>query len=102
MTLPMTASSNDSPDDLLTLAQAAAILQVRPPSVMNAVRREALPAIELDGDGPRTRRLRLRRADVEAYGAGRLTWKHKRPGWTAAWLPFSRFQTERRPGGEQS
>ncbi len=97
----MTASS-ESPDDVLTIAQAAAILGVQPKSLVNAIRREALAAIELDGDGPRTRRLRLRRADVEAYGASRRTWKHKRPDWTAPWLPFSRFQTERRPGGERS
>ena len=97
----MTASS-ESPDDLLTIAQVAAILQVQPKSVLGAIKREAMAAIELDGDGPRIRRLRLRRADVEAYGAGRWTWKHKRPDWTAPWLPFSRFQTERRPGGERS
>ncbi len=98
----MTASRDESPDDFLTIAQAAAILQVRPPSVMNAVRREALPALELDGDGPRTRRVRLRRADVEAYGASRQTWKHKQPEWRSPWQPFWRFTTEQRPGGERS
>ncbi len=95
-------SRQESPDDLLTIAQAAAILGVQPKSVMGAIGREALPALELDGDGPRTRRLRLRRADVEAYGASRQTWKHKHPEWRSPWQPFWRFTTERRPGGEPS
>ena len=86
-------SSAESPDDLLTLTEAAAILGVQYDSVKGAVRRGALLPIEIASEGPRTSRLRLRRADVEAYAANRKTWKRKIEGWEPAWQPFSQHQT---------
>ncbi len=72
-------------DELLTVAEVAVILRICPDSVVGAIDRGALRAAELDGAGPRARRLRLRRADVDAYAANRRTWKRKLDGWTPVW-----------------
>ncbi len=72
-------------DELLTVAEVAAILRICRDSVVGAIDRGALVAVELDGEGPRARRLRLRRADVEAYAANRRTWKRKIDGWMPVW-----------------
>ena len=69
-------------DDLLTIDQAAVLLNIQPKSVLCAIRRGALPMVEVEAVRPHSRR-RLRRQDVEAYSAGRKTWKSKRP-WPVA------------------
>ena len=96
-------SSAESPDDLLTTYQVAALLGTSIDSVMHAIDRGSLPAIVIDGELPRRQRLRLRRADVEAYRAGRKSWKRKDPNWQETWQPFSRLKTPpaERSGDEQ-
>ena len=78
-------SSAESPDDLLTTYQVAALLGTSVDSVMSAIDRGSLPAIVSDGALPRRQRLRVRRADMEAYRAGRRTWKRKIDGWEPRW-----------------
>ena len=74
-------SGAESPDDLLTIYQAAALLGVSVDAVMGAIDRGTLPAIAVDDGLPRRHGLRLRRAHVAAYRAGRKTWKRKLDGW---------------------
>ncbi len=74
-----------SGNDLLTLDEAAAVLDLQISTVISNIDRGALPAIELDGNGPRRHRLRLRREDVTAYVTSRRTWKRKIPGWEPPW-----------------
>ena len=78
-------SSAESRDDLLTTYQVAALLGTSIESVMSAIDRGSLPAIVSDGELPRRQQLRLRRDDVEAYRAGRRTWKRKINGWEPRW-----------------
>ncbi len=61
--------------ELLTIDEAAMLLNIQPKSVQRAIGRGALPTI---GVGPHSQR-RLRRADVEGYAAKRKTWKSKSP-----------------------
>ncbi len=68
-------SSAESPDDLLTTYQAAALLGISMDALMHAIDRGSLPATVIDGALRRRQRLRLRRADVEAYRAGRKVWR---------------------------
>ncbi len=56
-----TTASND-PDDLLTVAQAAELLQMQPHSVRQAIRQGRLKA---EAFGPKA--TMLRRAEVERY-----------------------------------
>ena len=65
-------------DDLLSIEQAAVLLQIQPRSVQHAIRRGALPTVGVDTawlDSPP----HLRRPDVEAYAINRQTWKSKVP-----------------------
>ncbi len=86
-------SSAESPDDLLTTYQAAALLGISIDAVMHAIDRGTLPAVVIDRRLPQRQGLRLRRADVEAYEAGRKTWKRKGSEWQSTWQPFSRLKT---------
>ena len=61
--------------ELLTIDEAAMLLNIQPKSVQRAIRRGALPTI---GGEPHSQR-RLRRADVERYAANRKTWRSKAP-----------------------
>ncbi len=65
-------------DDLLSIEQAAVLLQIQPKSVQRAIRRGALPTVGGDtawfDSFPH-----LRRPDVEAYAINRQTWKSKVP-----------------------
>ena len=74
-------SGAESPDDLLTTYQAAALLGVSVDAVLGAIDRGTLPAIAVDDGLPRRHGLRLWRAAVEAYWAGRKTWKRTIDGW---------------------
>ena len=92
-------SSAESPGDLLTTYQAAALLGISVDALIRAIDRGSLPAIVIDGALPRRQQLRLRRADVEAYRAGRKSWKRKDPDWQGTWPPVARRTT---PPGEWS
>lgn len=62
MRAPERKSKSESPDDVLTVAQAAALIGVTTQAVHEAINRERLPAtaklVEVRG---------VRRADAEAY-----------------------------------
>ena len=96
-------SSAEAPDDLLTTYQAAALLGISIDAVMQAIDRGSLPAVVVDRGLPQRQGLRLRRADVEAYAAGRKSWKRKGSEWLSSWQPFSRLKTppEEQSGEEQ-
>ena len=64
-------------DELLTIDQAAVVLNIHPKSVQRAIWRGALPIVGVEAIWPHSRR-RLRRRDVERYAANRKTWKGKR------------------------
>ena len=96
-------SRAESPNDLLTTDQAAALLGTSIDAVMGASDRGSLPAVVIDRELPPRQGLRLRRADMEAYEAGRKTWKGKIDGWERQWetrlcLRSQIPSTSRRPG----
>ena len=70
-------SGAESPDHLLTTYQVAALLGISIDAVMHAIDRGTLPAVVVDRSLPQRQGRRLRRADVEAYRAGRTSWKRK-------------------------
>ncbi len=74
-------SEAESPGDLLTTYQVAALLAISMDAVMSAIDRGRLPATRVAAGRSRRQQLRLRRADVEAYAANRRTWKRKIDGW---------------------
>ncbi len=81
----MRAKHNHTADELLTIDQAAVVLNIHPKSVQRAIWRGALPTVGVEAVWPHSRR-RLRRRDVEHYAANRTTWKGKRllpPGMAA-------------------
>ncbi len=85
-------SGAESPGDLLTIYEAAARLGVSAGALIHAIDRGSLPAIVIDRTLPRRQGLRLRPADVEAYRAGRKSWKRKDPTWQGTWPPVSQPQ----------
>ena len=72
----MRAQPSHTADDLLTIDQAAVVLNIHPKSVQRAIWRGALPTVGVDAVWPHSRR-RLRRRNVEHYAANRKTWKGK-------------------------
>ena len=74
----MRAQQLHTADELLTINQAAVVLNIHPKSVQRAIWRGALPTVGVEAIWPHSRR-RLRRRDVERYAANRKTWKGKRP-----------------------
>ncbi len=75
----------ESPDGLLTTYQAAALLGISMDSVKHAIDGGTLLATTGTAGLSKRQRLRRRRADVEAYGANRTTWKRKIDGWEPEW-----------------
>ena len=78
----MSAQDNYAADDLLTIDEAAVLLNVQSKSVQRAIWRGALPTVGVEAVWPRSQR-RLWRPDVEGYAARRKTWKSKSP-WPVA------------------
>ncbi len=74
----MSAQDSHAADDLLTIDQAAALLNIQPRSVQAAIRRGALPTMGTDAAWLDHHQY-LRRPDVEAYAINRQTWKSKVP-----------------------
>src|SRR3712207_9323768 len=75
---PMSAHDSHAADDLLTIDQAAALLNIQPKSVQAAIRRGVLPTAGGDMAEPAASG-QLRRPVVEAYSVNRQTWKSKVP-----------------------
>ncbi len=73
----MSAQQSHTAAELLTIDQAAVVLNIQPTSVQRAIWRGALPTVGVEAVWPHSRR-RLRRPDVERYAANRKTWKGKR------------------------
>ena len=74
----MSAQNSHAADELLTIDEAAVVLNIQPKSVQRAIWRGALPTVGVEAVWPRSQR-RLRRPDVEGYAAKRKTWKRKGP-----------------------
>ena len=72
----MSAQSSHAADELLTIDQAAELLNIQPKSVQRAIWRGALPTVGVEAVWPHSQR-RLRRPDIERYAATRKTWKSK-------------------------
>ena len=72
----MRTEHNHTADELLTIDQAAVVLNVHPKSVQRAIWRGALPTVGVEAVWPHSQR-RLRRPDIERYAATRKTWKSK-------------------------
>ena len=74
----MSVQQHHVADELLTIVQAAVVLNIQPTSVQRAIWRGALPTVAVEAVWPRSQR-RLRRVDLEVYAAKRKTWKSKTP-----------------------
>ncbi len=74
----MSAQDSHAADELLTIDQAAALLNIHPKSVQRAIWRGALPTVGVEAVWPHSQR-RLRRRDIERYAANRKTWKGRSP-----------------------
>ncbi len=81
----MSALEDYSADELLTIEEAAALLNIHPKSVQRAIWRGALPTVGVEAVWPHSQR-RLRRPDVERYASNRKTWKSKNP-WPSLTVP---------------
>ncbi len=74
----MSAQDSHTANELLTIDQAANLLNIQPSSVQRAIWCGTLPTVGTDAVWPHSQR-RLRRRDVETYAANRKTWKSKSP-----------------------
>ncbi len=77
----MSEQDNYATSELLTIDEAAMLLNIQPRSVQRAIWRGALPTIGAEAVRTPSQRL-LRRPDVAGYAASRKTWKSKAP-WPA-------------------